>query len=202
MENADGYIKFKCNYSLQRISEMDVQQEIIHELIYYRQKLFGLGLIGSDDKGIGFGNISYRISKSKFLITGTATGIIDLIGTEHFSLVNNWNLENNELSCEGEIKASSESLTHGAIYQTLSNVNAAIHIHSKQLWLRYLDKYPTTPEYAEYGTTDIAKEIINTINSNLSERTIILGGHKDGVIIYDSNLKNAFRNLLSIIGKN
>jgi ribulose-5-phosphate 4-epimerase/fuculose-1-phosphate aldolase len=194
----EGYIKFNCEYNFAELSNYGISDEIFIDLIHYRQKLFDLGFIGALEDGTGFGNISHRISENSFLISGTATGNLKIINQDHFSLVKNWDIENNAINCEGKVKASSESLTHAVIYQSLKEVNAVIHIHSKALWLKYLNKYLTTPEFAEYGTVAIAKEIMNLTTENPDNNIIILGGHEDGIMIFGKSLGDTYNILVDL----
>jgi len=53
---------------------------------------------------------------NQFVITGSATGEIPELEPGHYVKVNSFNIEDNAVQCVGPLKASSESLTHAAIY--------------------------------------------------------------------------------------
>src|SRR6056297_787757 len=110
-----GYVKFDCQW----LQKAPFEDKNLHKLIEWRNKLYNLGLIGCYDNGIGYGNISIRKEKNSFFITGSATGDIKELSYEHISLVTSYNIDNNHLECSGPIKASSESLTHATVYETI-----------------------------------------------------------------------------------
>jgi hypothetical protein len=180
----DGYIKFKCNW----IKSDPLLSEKIHELNKWRKILFNRGLIGSSD-GIGYGNLSIRANK--FIITGSQTGLLSELNENHYTEVTDYNFKENSLTCKGPIKASSESLTHAAVYES-TDFNSVIHIHNLDLWNKLIDKYPTT--HAEYGTPALAYEIMK-LKSNL----IVMGGHKAGIITCRKDVKEAAESILRML---
>jgi L-ribulose-5-phosphate 4-epimerase len=191
----EGYIKFRC--SLVMADLVPVSQ--IAGLNTWRDRLYNLGLIGADAGGIGFGNISIRLEKGEFLISGSATGILDKLGSSHYVVVNEYDLEQNSLTCKGKIKASSESLTHAAIYECSAETNAVIHVHNMALWNYLLDKAPSTDENIPYGTPAMAYEIRRLFNeSSLArEKILVMGGHREGIISFGKNLEEAGTILLN-----
>ncbi|MGF1494827.1 MAG: class II aldolase/adducin family protein [Microcoleaceae cyanobacterium] len=109
----EGVIKYDCDWEL----TSPLAEAAIQQLITWRDALYRLGLIGVTPDGIGFGNISQRIGQSEqFVITGTQTGHLPQLQPQHYTVVTQFDLEQNTLICRGPIKASSESLTHAAIY--------------------------------------------------------------------------------------
>jgi L-ribulose-5-phosphate 4-epimerase len=189
----EGYIKFKCNW----IKSYPAGEEKIEELNKCRTRLYNMKVIGSKN-GIGFGNISVRLKGSKFLITGSKTGNIPQLSNKHFTEVTKTDIDNNELTCKGPIIASSESLTHAALYIADKDVNAVIHIHSQDLWSKQINNVPTTKK-VPYGTVEMAKEIKNLFeNTNVREKKIlVMAGHKEGIITFGENLEEAEKVLLS-----
>ena len=85
----------------------------------WRQKLYAAGLIGEYvEERIGFGNISIRSADhGQFLITGTQTGNLATTTEEHYSLVTSYDIAGNKVWCSGPLQASSEAMTHAAIYE-------------------------------------------------------------------------------------
>jgi ribulose-5-phosphate 4-epimerase/fuculose-1-phosphate aldolase len=187
----EGYIKFNCNWIKQEFNED------ITEINKWRNKLYSLNLIGAYENGIGFGNISIR-EVNNFIITGSKTGGIENLTNNHFTKVTNWYFNKNNLTCEGPIEASSESLTHAAIYTSNSNINAVIHVHNLNLWEKLINKIPTTDEKAEFGTPEMAYEIMKLFRENqvTKKRILIMGGHKEGIISFGKNLEEAGNVLL------
>lgn len=179
----DGVIKYKCDL----IDSKPVSEALIFDLNHWRTKLYLEGLIGEDVEGIGYGNISQRINLSnEFIISGTQTGNLDLLEARHYSLVKSFNIAKNKLSCEGKIRASSESLTHAIIYESLPEVNCVIHIHNKQMWKNLLFNELTTSSESLYGSTELAYEIKELLNAvDIAKNNIIvLSGHEDGIFFF------------------
>ena len=191
MITREGYIKFNLNWE-QKHFEFNDQD--FQSLNYYRQKLFKLGLIGAYTDGIGFGNLSIRYLKNQFLISGSATGNLKILSKNHYALVKDYDIKKNYIHCEGLTKASSESLSHAAVYNSNANINAIIHFHHKDMWQRHLNNLPTTSKEKEFGTAEIALEIKNLVNQNSG--IIIMGGHDEGIITYGINLNKAFEIIL------
>src|ERR1035437_4719757 len=140
--NETGSIKFQCNW----IQSEPIEEEIIAKINHWRNILFNNKLIGVYPNGVGYGNISIRLTENEFLISGTSTGHLENLTNKHYSRVIDYNFERNALTCKGPIKASAESLTHAAIYEMDQKIQAIIHIHNKQMWNKLLNKIPTTSD--------------------------------------------------------
>src|SRR5207302_7619303 len=109
---------------------------------------------------IGYENISVRLANGReFAITGSATGGVEKLTPAHFAKVTGYDFDRNWLRCEGPIVASSESMTHAAIYEAEPRAGAVIHVHHLELWKRLLHNAPTTPEEIEYGTPAMARAV-------------------------------------------
>jgi ribulose-5-phosphate 4-epimerase/fuculose-1-phosphate aldolase len=188
----EGYIKYAIHWSRKRVKA----PEFAEELIACRNELFKRGLIGVYPDGIGFGNISHRLNNSdQFIITATQTGNIPGITKIHLSKVTQVDLNNNRLYCEGLLKASSEAMTHGAIYSSDKSIKAIIHVHNTKLWESYLHKLPTVEDNLSYGTPELASEIIRMLHDNaeLKNYNIILtAGHHSGIFTFGRTIKKAF----------
>ncbi len=130
MRNEEGYIKFNLTWDQRPFELSDRDFKSINS---YRQKLYYLDLIGAYPDGIGFGNLSIRYHENEFVISGSATGNLKTLLKEQYALVDKCDIKKNSVHCKGEIEASSESLSHGAIYNASSKVNAVIHIHHNAL---------------------------------------------------------------------
>jgi ribulose-5-phosphate 4-epimerase/fuculose-1-phosphate aldolase len=187
----DGYIKFNCDWK----ETPAVSMAEIGDLNTWRDKLYSLGLIGAYPDGVGFGNISIRQNLS-FIITGSATGNLRELNARHYSKVVLYDLDKNYLKCIGETKASSESMTHAAIYNLDSKINAVIHVHNLELWEKLLYKVPTTSKESAYGTPEIAREMIRVISASKTG-IVVTEGHKEGIFTYGKDLDEAGKILMS-----
>ncbi|MDP2337769.1 MAG: class II aldolase/adducin family protein [Bacteroidota bacterium] len=194
----EGYIKFNCTWQQE---EIQIQEELVRTLESERSRLYQLGLIGMYPDGIGFGNISVRTEKGKsFLITGSATGQFTNLSQSQYSLVTGYNFKQNHISCTGLTKASAESLTHAAIYKSLPEVGAVVHVHCLWLWEKLMKVYPTTSIKIEYGTPEMAlavQKLASSIKMN-DEKIIVMGGHPEGILAFGNNLNEATEQIIKI----
>lgn len=164
------------------------------ELNAYRRKLYELGMIGVDASGIGFGNLSLRNGESgRFYITGAATGGKQELTLADYAKVVAYDFGRNWLKCEGLSVASSESLTHGAVYESKPEASAVIHCHDVKLWEALFHKVPTTSKDAEYGTPEMAYAVRRLgQNSELAgERIFVMAGHEGGIVTFGKDLEEA-----------
>lgn len=191
----EGIIKFKYKWNMKPLpSSLD-----IHELISYRNKLYGLGLIGVDKEGIGYGNISVLHNPTgSFIISASDTGRIKVARKFHFTIVHSVSSIKNFVSCTGMKPASSESMTHDVIYKLSTDIKCVIHIHNLKLWKRLFNKVPTSSANIPYGTPEMALEVKRLwLKTNLKEKKfLVMGGHKEGLIIFGNNIESVF-NLLT-----
>ena len=197
----EGIIKYKCKQIYADI----IQHKQIADINLIRTFLFDLRLLGVDytesSDGIGFGNISKRLVADEFIISGSGTGISRILSAKDYSIVEECNIVKNFVSCSGFVAASSESLSHFAIYQQLKNINYVIHIHNFEIWNNHLNKLPTTPQNAEYGTPEMALSIQECISNseNSEENIIVMGGHFAGILFYGNNLNDIYKTITRVI---
>jgi L-ribulose-5-phosphate 4-epimerase len=194
----EGYIKFNCDWEKK---EIPIQDEIFKQLENARTQLYELGLIGMYPDGIGFGNISVRLGESlEFIITGSATGQFAKLNRSHYAKVAGCDFAKNAVSCIGLTKASAESLSHAAIYEALPEVGAVLHVHCLWLWEKLLNELPTTSEAIEYGTPGMAMAIQKIVSEmgRTEEKMIVMGGHREGILVFGSNLKEATDEIVKI----
>ncbi len=185
-----GYIKFQCRW----IKAASLPYLYLKELNYWRKKLYALGMIGADANGIGFGNLSIRFKPTnQFIITGSRTGHLKKMSSQHYVKVTAYDWPENRLTCRGPVKASSESLSHGAIYQSDSTVQAVMHIHHLKLWKELLHIRLATSRKAEYGTPAMAEEIMKIFARKLvrEKKIFAMAGHEGGIISFGSNISEA-----------
>jgi L-ribulose-5-phosphate 4-epimerase len=189
-----GSVKFTCDrvaVELSRFAEFD-------ELNKYRRKLLRLGTIGIDANGVGFGNLSVRNDATwGFYITGSGTGKLLKLRPADCARVVAYDFARNWLQCEGLTIASSESLTHAAIYESDPTTCAVIHCHDMKLWTALLHKVPTTPEKVEYGTPEMAYAVRGLFDNTdvLKKKIFVMAGHEGGVVAFGRDLRSAFAQL-------
>lgn len=185
----EGVIKFNIDWK--KGPELESSQ--ISELQLWRKRLYDRGLIGKYQNGIGFGDISLLDGNGSFIITGTQTGGLNVLGTPHYTRVTSSDITNNKIVCEGPIKASSESLTHAAIYNAHPSVKSVIHIHHKALWEKLQGVMPTSRKEVPYGTVKMAHEIFRLFQETdlLQKKILVMAGHEDGLITFGESLDEA-----------
>lgn len=187
----DGYIKYQSDWQI----GPSYEPQLLNQLIFWRQKFYHLGLIGVDSQGVGYGNLSQRwYQGSQFVISGTQTGGLPVVTTSHYTLVTAFNLQTNSLSCLGPIQASSEALTHGALYQANQTIQAVIHVHHRGLWQKLMNKLPTTAVTTAYGTPAMAASLASYAQT--VPQLVVMAGHEDGLISFGATLEEAATLLL------
>ena len=196
----EGYIKYQCYWH----NQPSIDAKDIVEINQWRTKLYQLGLIGEYDNGIGFGNLSIRLPQSgQLIISGTQTGGIAALTVEHYTKVTDFDWQKNYVVCHGPIKASSETLTHAAIYVAQPHVNAVVHVHHANLWRELIDRVPTTNPDCAYGTPEMAEEIIRLCQQKETQQQqiIVMSGHEEGILTFDDSLNKAGNILLNFLGQ-
>jgi hypothetical protein len=172
----------------------------VEALNAWRRRLFGLHLIGSYENGTGFGNLSVRAEDPEcaFVITATDTGHLSELEADHYVLVTAVDLENGRVRCQGPARASSESMTHYALYACSSDTAVVIHVHHAGLWRNLYGRVPTTSPEAVCGTKAIASEVKRLFDAGDlgSEGLLVMGGHPDGLISFGLTLEAAGERLL------
>jgi len=187
------YIKFSC----ERVAAEITSFEGLAELNAHRRKLRQLGLIGVDPNGIGFGNLSVRDGATdNFYITGSATGGRRELALADCAKVVACDFERNCVRYEGSALPSSESLTHAAIYKSDATAGAVIHCHDSKLWAAVLNQAPTTSRAAEYGTPQLAYEIMQLFKRTDVPKIIAMAGHEAGILTFGKDLEEAFAVLM------
>lgn len=191
----EGYIKFHYEWIPAALPDINLT-----ELIHWRQKLYQAKLIGAYPDGIGYGNISMRYKGNQFIISASATGNKEVLDPSHIALVHEFDLDKNWLSCIGNLPASSESLSHAAIYSSLPQVNAIVHIHHLGLWKKHIHHLPTSDTKAPYGTPEMAYSLQKLLlEENTDAGTIVMGGHEEGLLFYNSSLEKVGNQVLLLV---
>ena len=201
----EGVIKFRLDFRERQAVEFP-QLEALEAC---RQRFRALGLIGGQElqryDGLGFGNISHRLSPGSdaFMISGTQTGHLSSMNASGYALVTGCDPVRNRLEAEGAVKPSSEALTHAVIYRQLPEVQAVIHVHSPAIW-QCADELglPQTAAEVPYGTPEMAAEMQRLIAHGMGDwHTISMAGHEDGVITWGRSIDAAAGELAGIADK-
>ncbi|MDY6936380.1 MAG: class II aldolase/adducin family protein [Cyanobacteriota bacterium] len=195
----EGTIKYRCHW----IPGEPPPRDRLDDLMQTRDRLYDLGLIGVYEGGIGFGNISIRLGDSRqFIVSGTQTGHLPHLEPESYTVVTDFSLEQNQLTCCGPVKASSESLTHAAIYTHQPGVTGIIHVHNPPLWQQLLDRVPTTRREVPYGTPEMAREMLRLFEEEDlgNVKMLVMAGHEDGAIAFGADLAEAEAVLMKYYG--
>ena len=150
---------------------------------------------------IGYGNVSLRLAGNLFLISGSGTGSSRLLGKQGYSLVRAFDPLENTVASFGPVQASSESMTHGAVYGAANKARCVIHIHSPFLFTSLLaEGFPRTPESVAYGTPALSREVARLITEELSssEGIFVTAGHNEGVFAYGESIASTLNLILSL----
>ena len=190
-----GSVRFTCDQVVVKTTPFAGMAELNE----HRRKLQQLGLIGVDASGIGFGNLSIRDgTTNKFYITGSMTGGKPALDLADYARVVSYDFDRNWLRCEGSTIASSESLTHAAVYESEPKAGAVIHCHDFKLWKERPAEMPATPEAVDYGTPEMVQEVRRLFeNTDVKSRKIfMMAGHEGGFVTFGRDLEDAYAVLM------
>jgi ribulose-5-phosphate 4-epimerase/fuculose-1-phosphate aldolase len=194
----EGYIKYVSRWT----EGPPPDAALAAELERWRKPLFDAGLVGHyAELGVGYGNLSVRAGTAgRFVITGTQTGHLDSTGPEHYALVTQTDIPHNTVWSTGPVRASSEAMTHAAIYALSPAINAVVHVHSAALWQQYRDVLPTTSADVPYGTPAMAAEFTRlwTAGHFRESGLAVMAGHEEGIVSIGESLAEAAERLLAL----
>ncbi|MEO5929437.1 MAG: class II aldolase/adducin family protein [Candidatus Kapaibacterium sp.] len=195
----EGYIKFQCDWT----ESVPPDHPGLPALIAWRNRLHRLGLIGVYPDGIGYGNVSARDGGRGCVISGSGTGGIVALDGDGYTRVISADIAGNRVACVGPVMASSETMSHMAVYLSAPDAGAVIHVHSLAAWNALLGNIPTTDAAAAYGTPEMAREIGRLVNAgkDRSGGMIAMAGHREGLIAYGRDPGAAGEILLAYIGR-
>ncbi|WP_461248374.1 class II aldolase/adducin family protein, partial [Treponema sp. R6D11] len=136
----------------------------------------------------------------EFLISGTATGAIPELTPAEYCLVKSLDLLQNRIVSEGPVQASSEAMTHGAVYHSCHRAKCVIHIHSAAVFNGMIpDGYHAAAKNAAYGTPEIALDLAKCVPElGTNEGAVVLAGHDEGVIVWGPTVERALKIIQSL----
>lgn len=181
----EGIIKYQQKFTLKD----NLTWNDVHDLENCRKKLRPYNLIGEDPiEHLGHGNLSGRwMQSNSFIITGTQTGKLSDLNPSHYTKVVNFDLASQLVEVEGPIPASSEALTHGALYLQSPEIKFVIHIHHRQMWEKMLQgNFKRTDSDIEYGSLAMAEAMAQLVSR--PEDVLVMAGHQDGIIFFGPQL--------------
>lgn len=194
----EGVIKFKL--TLKRAPAPEMNQVIALEK--WRALFFKLGLVGEyPNEKIGYGNLSSRLLKKTFIITGSQTGHLAHLQAHHYTKVIECDLKKGSVTAEGLIPPSSESLTHYGIYEANPAIQYVFHVHHQKLWeMLKLGPFDSIADDIPYGSQEMA-EAAAALLSQKSSGIFVMKGHEDGIIAYGTTVEEAGKTILELYRK-
>lgn len=191
----EGVIKFKL--TLKRAPAPEQAQVIALEK--WRALFYKLCLVGEyPNEKIGYGNLSSRLPRKAFIITGSQTGHLAHLQAHHYTKVIDCDLKKGSVTAEGLIPPSSESLTHYGIYEANSAIQYVFHVHHQKLWeMLHQGDFDFIGENIPYGTQEMANAAFELL-ANKSSGIFVMKGHEDGIISYGTSAEEAGKNILEL----
>jgi len=178
-------------------------------LLSARKEMFAERWIGEDAArygGVGYGNVSIRIGpkgrargERSFAISGTQTSGMAQVGIDQFALVEAYDVRRNWVRACGQVSPSSESMTHGMVYDLDPDIGAVLHAHWPELWLaRWRLGLPSTPADVAYGTPEMAQAVRKLWEQCAvkTSRVFAMSGHQDGIVAFGTSAAEALQVLL------
>jgi hypothetical protein len=211
---AEGVTRFEVVHETCPLDER-VLGEPARALAAWREILARLGLLGRDPSrygGAGFGNVSARVGpfggaprgRRRFLVTGTQTGGRRRVTLADFCVVEEYDLARNRVRSVGPVPPSSESLTHGALYDIAPAARVVLHAHAPEVWrqARALN-LPATRDGVANGTPGMALEVqrLHRDGPLASLGILVMGGHEDGVLTFGAGVGEAGAILLRYLAR-
>ncbi|MDF1563195.1 MAG: class II aldolase/adducin family protein [Deltaproteobacteria bacterium] len=203
---SEGVVLFEAEHR-QEALDATLVEPYARPLLHWRQRLFEAAVIGQDPgryEGAGFGNVSVRLpargDARPFLVTGTQTGGRESLSLQDLCVVESWDLSRNRVVSRGLTRPSSESMTHGALYDRGRDVRFIFHGHAPALWRAAAKlRLPTTHPDAGYGTPEMAREVVVQLRAHPGARVLAMGGHEDGIIAFGASAHEAGTHLLKLL---
>lgn len=209
----EGVIRFSAEHRAAPLAP-DRIGGLVCALSSWREILAQTGLVGQDParyEGAGYGNVSGRVppfpgdrGARPFLITGSQTGGKRHLALADYCLVEAYDDRRNWVRSVGPILPSSESMTHGALYDLSPRIRYVLHGHCPVIWRNAAAlSLPTTHASVEYGTPEMAREMRRLYQSTaLAERRVLaMGGHEDGVVAFGPSLEEAGASLVATLAR-
>lgn len=189
----EGVIKFQLEHD----PSADLDRLDLRPLIVWHRICHRLNLIGRDPGrygGYAYGNLSQR-SSSGFVISGTQTAGREQLSPADYAEVLAWDAAANRVTARGPCRPSSESITHGMIYDAAAAASFVVHAHHPAIWAGAgrLGLAATGAAVA-YGTPEMALAVAQLFDTGALARdqgVFVMLGHEDGVVAFGPDAETA-----------
>lgn len=163
------------------------------DLLALRNALRAQGLVGVNAEGVGYGNVSLRGVGERFIISGTGTGGVERLGPEGYCLVTACAPAVNRVHSQGPVAASSESMTHWAVYAARPEVRVVAHVHHRGLFDHLLAAgVAATARDIPYGTLEMALAVRDLAMQPGASGVLVMTGHDEGVLAYGADATTVY----------
>lgn len=200
---SEGVVKYAARHTFGLLPSEENFARLLADLDAARTFLHDQGLIGVNAAGIGYGNLSARLSSDEaaFVISGSGTGRARVLGPSGYSLVRACDAEANSVLSSGPARPSSEAMTHAAVYAAEPLARFVIHVHHSRLFADLLRAgWPHTPASAAYGTPEMARAVADLLRGPaLEEGVFVTAGHPDGLFAFSGQLESAVNGLARLL---
>ncbi len=196
----EGYVKFQQD----RKDTGPLDEALWAPVEAARAVLYAAGLIGMYRggalDGIGYGNVSRKEAfrrQAPLIVSGTRTGGLPVLDGRHYVRILEAIPEENRVRCEGPVNASSETMTHAAVYAMDAAVGCVLHVHHKGHWERLLHRVPTTRAEVPYGTPEMAAEVARLFQEEALgyHGFFAMAGHEEGLVAFGAEPEDALNAL-------
>ncbi len=119
-------------------------------------------------------------------------------------MIETYDPQTNRVTAKGPVKPSSESLTHGMIYDLDTGIHAILHVHSPHVWQQASAlNIPVTDAAVAYGTPEMALEAGRLFRETdvLHKGIFSMGGHEDGIVSFGTTPGEAGSILLQALAR-
>jgi ribulose-5-phosphate 4-epimerase/fuculose-1-phosphate aldolase len=209
----EGVVKFEASHTTAPLTSS--AREAVAALCGWRAILFRLGLIGQDAQrydGAAYGNVSARVGPfpgergaRPFVVSGTQTGAHADVTGRDFAVVTSWDVKRNRVTSTGPAAPSSESMTHGAVYDVSPAIRAVLHVHAPEIHRAALatGELPLTAPGIDYGTPAMALEVARLWRSTSlpDGRVFVMTAHEDGVVAFGPSVDEAGAALIRVFAR-
>jgi len=207
----EGVVQFHLEHTITTL-KWHRNDRVFCQLAAWREIMAQTNLLGKNQRyyqGAGYGNVSGRLGppsqprgQRAMLISGTQTSGYREICLDDFCVVERYDAARNWVKSRGQTPPSSETLTHGAIYDLSPRIRFVLHAHSPSIWQQATAlRIPITAADVLQGTPEMAQEVHRLYKTtSLGEKRILcMGGHEDGVIAFGHTVAESGQTLLTFL---
>lgn len=175
-------------------TEPDWTDDDIKKINQLREILKTKRLIGVDETGETFGNVSFEWCGFP-VISGTKTGGLNHLTAEHYTRITDFSINRAFVKSFGPIRHSRETPAHVVLQhiedyvldETSQDAMVVVHVHYPvSVWSGLKGRLPTSHDNVGYGTVGMAREVVRLYrDTDLRDiGMLVMGGHKGGAIAF------------------